>query len=109
MRRLRLYRWLHLLFRKSSPPKCMVHLEWGLGELESEMIFLHFIPRVGDELEIEIRNVADEPQRWRVTRHTVRGTVTRVKHTLQIDYGNEPGPNTFQSVTVFANVDRTVP
>lgn len=29
MRRFRLMRWLHLLFRRPSQPKLLVHLEWG--------------------------------------------------------------------------------
>ncbi len=101
MRRFRLIRWQLRLFRRPSPPKCMLHLEWGPGELETEMIFLQFIPCVGDDIEIEIRNVADEPKRWRVTPHTVRGTVTRVEHSIQVDYGNDVGPDSFQSVTVY--------
>ncbi len=105
MRRLRfriqILRWVHLLFRRPSPPKCMLHLEWGPGELEGEMLFLQFIPRVGEEVEVEIRNIADEPKRWRVIPETLTGKVTRVKHLINIDYGNDVGPHSFQSVTVY--------
>jgi hypothetical protein len=80
----------------------MVNLYWGDGELESEMIFLYELPRKGDELQIEVRNVADDPGRWRVQNKTIHAVVVRVKHCISIDYGNEVGPDFFQSVDVFA-------
>ena len=89
-----------LLRRRPSRPKCMVHLEWGPGELESEMISLEFMPRVGDDIEIEICDIADDPKRWRVTPQTVVGEVTRVQHAIHLNYGNDVGPNSHQSATV---------
>lgn len=91
----RQFRFLRLLMRlrRSGPrPRCLVHLEWGPSDLEREMVALDFIPSVGDDIEIEIRNVADDPERWRVTPQTLLGKVTRVQHSVQIDYGNDPGP-----------------
>ena len=100
MRRLRLARWVQLLFRRPSRPKWLVHLEWGSGELESEMVALEFMPSVGDEIEIEIRNTATDPKRWRIVPQIVVGEVTKVRHLINLDYGNKPGPDSYQSATV---------
>lgn len=99
-RRLRHLRWSILRLCRPPKNKCYVNLQWGPGDLEGEAICLEFMPRVGDEIEIEIRNVADDPTRWRVTPHTVVGSVTRVEHVIHIDYRNDVGPNSFQSATV---------
>lgn len=92
--------WLMLMCRRPTRSKCMVHLEWGPGELESEMVALEFLPSVGDDIEIEIRDVADDTKRWRVAPQTVVGKVTRVQHVIHLDYGNDAGPNSHQSAMV---------
>ena len=104
-RRFRLYRWLRLFLRKPTRPKCLVHIEWGEGDLGNEMIGLDFIPRIGDQISIEIRDTADDSNRWRVEPKTVRGTVSNVQHNIHIDYGNDVGPDSYQDVLVLVSVN----
>lgn len=92
--------WLMLMCRRPTRSKCLVHLEWGPGELESEMVALEFLPSVGDHIEIEIYDIADDPKRWWVTPQTVVGEVTKVQHAIHLNYGNDAGPNSYQSATV---------
>ena len=81
----------------------MVHLRWGTRKVDTETVFLPELPRKGEPVTIEVRNTAEDPKRWIVRDRTIKGVVTDVKHMVLVNYGDDVGPHSLQSVEVIVS------